>query len=286
MRQLRYIWKTSLLKIFNSKFGTFFFLIFCVSMSYMRPMTNFVADVQYPVSWCVFPFLIGSNVFLTVFWLGIVYIHSDIPFLQYHNMYQIIRTGRTRWVLGHMAGICIRSFAAVLLSVMCSILPILTHIEWTNEWGKVLKTLATGDYVTSYSFPYLVYYDIMKRYTPLQLLCLTVLILALVSTFLGIVMWVFSLYVNRTCAVAIDVLMCLMLFLVLNTVVQYRRSLAWFIPTFWAKIAQSATPSMGYYMFPPVWYMLLMPVVASILGGVLVLVKVKRMEFHWVNEDC
>lgn len=285
MKQLQYIWKTSLLKIFNSKFGTFLFIIFFACFSYMRPMAEFAANVEYPVSWCVFPFLMDSNVFLSMFWFGIIYIHSDIPFMQYHNMYQMIRTGRTRWAIGHAVGIFVRSFVAVVLTVVCSILPILTHLEWTNEWGKVLKTLALQERGMDYPFQYIIYYEIMNEYTPLQLMCLTIIIITLVSALLGMLMFVLSLYINRTLAVAFDVLLCLMLFLVLNAIPSYRRDFAWFIPTAWGKIAQSATPSMGYYLLPPMWYMLLAPTIAIIVCGILAVRKVKRMEFNWVNED-
>lgn len=43
-------------------------------------------------------------VFLILFWFGIIYINSDIPYMQHSNMYQIIRTGRISWALGQLGG--------------------------------------------------------------------------------------------------------------------------------------------------------------------------------------
>lgn len=136
MKQLQYIWKTAVLKICNGKMAAFVLIMLAVCWSYNRPLNRFIDDVDYPVSWCVFPFLMAYPAFLILFWFGIIYINSDIPFMQHANMYQVIRTGRRRWSVGQIGGIFLRSFAAVLLTSICTILPLLPRIELTNEWGK------------------------------------------------------------------------------------------------------------------------------------------------------
>lgn len=286
MEHLYYIWKTAQMKLLNSKFGAFLFIMLLSCFGCTRPMSEFVADVKYPVSWCLFPFLLTNNAFLILFWFGIVYINTDIPFMQYSGMYQIIRTGRRRWALGHAAGILIRSFFAAALTALCCMIPLFPHIEWTNEWGKVLRTLAVTDAGENYSFSFSIYYDIFNKYSPLQLMGVTIIVLTLISALLGMVMFVIALYVNRTLAVAVSALFCLMFYMVLNVHIKFRYRLALFIPTIWAKIAESATPVLGHYWMPPLWYMLLFLGAGISICTVLVVRKAANTELNWVNEDC
>ena len=97
MKTLKYIMKTSAQKIFNVKFATFCAAFLILSWTYDQPYLQFVKEKNYPISWCIFPFYMSSFGILSIFYVGIVYIHSDVPFMQHINMYQVIRTGRERW---------------------------------------------------------------------------------------------------------------------------------------------------------------------------------------------
>lgn len=110
MKTLKYIIKTSAQKIFNVKFATFCAAFLILSWTYDQPYLQFVKEKNYPISWCIFPFYMSSFGILSIFYVGIVYIHSDVPFMQHINMYQVIRTGRERWAISQIAGILIRSF--------------------------------------------------------------------------------------------------------------------------------------------------------------------------------
>lgn len=283
---MKYMWKTSVMKINNSKFRAFVFIIFVSCINYVRPLLSFVEEAKYPVSWCVFPFLLTSHIFLSLFWFGIIYINSDIPFMQYHGMYQIIRTGRVRWAIGNVVGIFIRSFLATAITAICSVLPLLPNIEWTNEWGKVFRTIASTGVAEAYRFRFRIYYEIFSVYTPLQLICITILVVSLIATFLAMLMYAVSIYVNRAMAVVMGTLMCIMIFLAKNVHVSIKYKFALFTPAVWAEVAGIATPNLGYYWLPPLWYMLLFLLVSIFICIILVLLRLRHMELNWVNEDC
>ena len=113
---MKYILKNTLLKIRNIKTITFAIIIAVTIWSYNHPLRELTYSIKYPVTWCVFPFMISNLSFLILFWFGIIYINSDIPYMQHSNMYQIIRTGRISWALGQLGG----TFFSVLYS--CSFL--------------------------------------------------------------------------------------------------------------------------------------------------------------------
>ena len=134
MRLLKYIWKNTVLKCFNSKMAVFIILMLVTSRSYLNPLREFSVAVNYPVSWCVFPFVMCSFTYLIIFWFGVIYVNSDVPFMQHVNMYHAIRVGRKCWALGLIGGIFIRSVVLTVVAVICTILPLLPDIEWSNEW--------------------------------------------------------------------------------------------------------------------------------------------------------
>lgn len=286
MRQLRYIWKMSLQKVRSSKMAVFLLIMFVEYFTYTRPLIRFSKDVNYPVSWCVFPFLMTNHVFLILFWFGIIYINSDVPFMQYSNMYQVIRTGRKRWIIGQIFGIIFRSIFAVAAVAIPGILFLLPHTEFTNEWGKALRTLAAQEVSQDYDFKFKFYYEIFAEYTPIQMMGLTILILALISAFIGILMLVVALYSSRAAAVIFSTAFCLMIYPVLNADVASRSRIARYVPAVWGAVARSATPSLGYYWLPDVKYMLIFLLIGIFAGAFLCVQRAKYVDFHWVNEDA
>ena len=165
MKTVQYIFKSTLLKICNIKMITFGLVILVNCWTYNRALRDYSRSVDYPVSWVVFPFMMSMFTFLILFWFGIVYINSDIPFMQHSNIYHILRAGRKRWAIGQLGGIWIRSFVIVLFTVICSILSILPRIEWSNEWGKVLRTITTTSVAHVHEFRYSFYYEIFSVYS-------------------------------------------------------------------------------------------------------------------------
>lgn len=286
MKEMHYFFQVSALKIRNVKFAAFVLIMFMAVYYYVPEIVEVSADLEYPVTWCIFPFLFNSNVFISLFWFGIIYINTDIPFMQYSNMYQVIRTGRRKWMLGNIIGIFFRSFAAVVVVAFCSILPLLSHMEVRNDWGKLLKTYAMTNMEATYKLSYEIPYEILGSCTPVQMMLLMILLLTLIAMFLGILMLTFSLYGNRRLAVAVDVLLVLMLFFVLNAFPQKRMDYARVIPTVWAQFTKSNTTFGGFYWLPDVKYMLSFLTIGILIGVFLCIHRAARVDLQWVNEDA
>ena len=75
-----------------------------------------------------------------------IYVNSDVPFMQHINMYQVIRAGRRRWAVGQLVGIGIRSFFLVAVSAAAVVLPFWGRLEFSSDWGKLIYTLASVSY--------------------------------------------------------------------------------------------------------------------------------------------
>lgn len=277
MKLLQYTWKNSMMKIANSKMTVFVILMIVVSRSYVGAIRQFSVAVDYPSSWCVFPFAMCSFSYLIMFWFGVIYANSDVPFMQHVNMYHAIRVGRKCWALGQIGGIFIRSIVLTVVAVICTILPLLPDIEWSNEWGKLLRTAATTNALSEYQSSVLIYYDIFSEYTPIELILLEILLCTLICTFVGVLMFLFSLYINKIIAIA--------LFPVLNMHPLICYKLARFVPTVWAELARIATVDHTYYWLPSLSYMVVFLLVGITIMTGLIMHKIRYMQFNWENED-
>ena len=212
MKLLQYTWKNSMMKIANSKMAVFVILMIVVSRSYVGAIRQFSVAVDYPSSWCVFPFAMCSFSYLIMFWFGVIYANSDVPFMQHVNMYHAIRVGRKCWALGQIGGIFIRSVVLTVVAVICTILPLLPDIEWSNEWGKLLRTAATTRALTQFDSSVFIYYEIFSEFSPLQLIGLEILLCACICTFIGVLMFLLSLFLNKIAAVAGGLALAIALF--------------------------------------------------------------------------
>ncbi|MDO4274806.1 MAG: hypothetical protein Q4D16_14150 [Eubacteriales bacterium] len=265
--------------------AVFAILILVISRTYVGPIREFSEAVNYPSSWCVFPFVMCTFTYLIMFWFGVIYVNSDAPFMQHVNMYHAIRVGRKRWVLGQIGGIFIRSVVLTILAVVCTILPLLPSIEWSTEWGKLLRTAGLTRALTQFDSSVYIYYEIFSEFTPLQLMGMEIFICTLVCTFIGVLMFLVSLFMDKIFAVAGSLVFAIALFPVLNMHPLLRHKLALFVPTIWPELARIATPDYGYYWLPSIPYMIGFLVIGILGMTILILIRVKKIEFHWENED-
>lgn len=146
--------------------------------------------------------------------------------MQHVNMYHAIRVGRKCWALGQIGGIFIRSIVLTVVAVICTILPLLPDIEWSNEWGKLLRTAATTRALTQFDSSVFIYYEIFSEFSPLQLIGLEILLCACICTFIGVLMFLLSLFLNKIAAVAGGLALAIALFPVLNIHPMIRHKLA------------------------------------------------------------
>lgn len=173
----------------------------------------------------------------------------------------------------------------VLITIACTILVLLPKVEWSNEWGKLLRTAATTNALSEYQSSVLIYYDIFSEYTPIELILLEILLCTLICTFVGVLMFLFSLYINKIIAVAGGLALAIALFPVLNMHPLICYKLARFVPTVWAELARIATVDHTYYWLPSLSYMVVFLLVGITIMTGLIMHKIRYMQFNWENED-
>lgn len=112
-----------------------------------------------------------------------IYYFSQVPFLNYSEMYCVIREGKTKWALKHILHIVFMSYIFMFLLEVTSIIPYIFRGDFSNEWGEVITTLSITnrwmDYGTSE-----ILYTILEHYSPYKSMAIIFLFVGLVICFL------------------------------------------------------------------------------------------------------
>jgi len=284
MKQIYYTWRTYLNNIRHIRLLYFTIVIVVFLVRYNKLLLQYAADMDYPVTVWVFPFLMSSFSFLVLFYFLFIYINTDIPFMQRVQMYQILRMGRKRWIFGQIGYLLLRSLTMVLITFFCSVAVLLPHGELGAGWGKLIQTAALTGAQYEYSFAYFFFKEAFIEFTPLQLLLLTIIICTLITMLISMAMLVICLYTNRIAAVSFAVANVILLFVVNNIHPRMRMQMSRFVPACWAEVARVSTPDHNFYWLPSVSYMLTFLIIAILICSVLAVRKINTIEFHWEDD--
>lgn len=285
MRQLRYLIQVFQQKILQSRMYTLLLLQTYVLYIYIKPVVRFAKEADYPSAPWILPFLFSNIYFLFLFMLGVIYCFSDVPFMQHSNMYQIIRTGRKQWALGQIGSVILQAGFLMLFNLTASILMFAGHCEFQPEWGKLLHTAALTNAADYYNFLFELPYSAMQKYSPVELMTLTFLIGTLVISFIGLLMFVLSLFLNRIWAVAVAGVMVIMVYFVHNAYPFAAQQISMFVPVSWMRTVYIGIKLYNYYTIPSLGYILTVLSTGIILLSVMILWAVNRVEFVFYKED-
>ena len=285
-----YIKNASIIKIFNSKTITFIILYIIFTWNMCKPYLDFVIDKGEGISWCIFPFLMTSYYLIGMFYFGVIYINSDVPFMQYENLYQVIRTGRKKWAIYQINGIFIRSVFITIAVVIGSIIPFIGHILINNDWGKVIYTLAntrrSDNFYKENIVMFRFYPEAILKLSPLKLMLITILISVLITTLIGLLMYFLSLYLGKITAVSLSFASIILLYVVENTIPATRLAVAKLVPFYWIEVALLYTKNNGFARLPSIGYMITFLIAAIAVLSFFIYKKIMKMEFYWENEDA
>lgn len=283
--QAKYVYHLFVIKFFRSQTFNFILLQFFVNYLYCRPIINLLNDMHHKINICIYPFIISNIFYSFLFLIEIIYFYSDVPFMQYQNMYQIIRTGKKTWIFGQIFSVIIQAIMIIILNFMMILVFLNRHFILGMEWDKVTNTLALTNLGEQYSFLFGIPYETLNLYNPLELFCLTFFIGTLVISFLGMLMFMLSAIFNRFIAIIVATVMVAMIFLVENAhhLVSLRVSL--FVPLGWIRVALIGTKKFGSFILPPLSYIIIFLVSSLILFSIIIYYRFAKIEFNWYRED-
>lgn len=285
-RRIQYIGCLLRLQLCQSRTGSFLLLQFFLMYIYVKPLVACADGLQHSSTIWFYPYLVSNVIYLFLWMLGVIFFFSDVPFMQYRNMYEVIRIGRRQWAISHIITIFVESAMIMIVNFLMSIICLRGRIEWTNEWGKLLHTIAITNAGEKFNMYFDISYENMQKFTPVGLLILTLTMGTLVLAFAGLFMFAVSLMWNRTAAVAGASIMVIMIFVIDNVHFLIAKGIACFSPVSWMQTAKIGVIKHGTaYIQPSVSYMFMMLMIGIFVLAAGIMLKIRDIEFEWNKED-
>ena len=126
-------------------------MVFLIMMTYCTPyftttIRQFCQDYDAACTGWLLPLaLTVENRRLWIMLLPML-LFCDAPFLDEQQPFLIVRTGRLRWGAGQILYIFAASAVFYLVSFLIMALMLLPYLEFSLDWGKVIRTLSPGVY--------------------------------------------------------------------------------------------------------------------------------------------
>lgn len=254
-----------------------FLLLFVVTHIFTAPLRQLSAGVGYKISAWSFPFLFFDMYYLLIFMFACIYFFSNVPFLNYHQIYRIVRTGKLRWGIHQIFNIIISAVLLMGAVFLMTELVLFPHASWENDWGKVIYTLSLTDIGEKYNVLLYFSYDIIKTYTPFQLVGKTLLIGILSISFLGNMMFMLSIYFSRTAALFAASLETA--FIIMSENMYLFPQMVFFSPLSWIRLDKMLYLFQKNLPAPDISEMVLYLAGANLICIVLTLIKIRSIEY-------
>lgn len=282
MVSLKRVWSGFVNSFFGVRLLCFVVVQFTVIHHNLTSLIDFCRQVMCQVTPYALPFLIQNYYFIFIYGVSCVYFFAEVPYLQSKQLYSIMRMGRRKWLWDKLLRVWITAFSLVIIEVLLIFLVMLPSVEWGTEWGKVWYSLALTDASAQYDVALNVPYQIMNSYTPMQAMGYTMLLMVLVTGFIGIFMYVWSMYFSRNSAVLAAGVLCVMTLVFANLSRQIEM-LSFVTPLEWMNLMLLDGELCRWYptFFDVAMFVLLFFVVVVILCTY----RIKRMDIHLVKEE-
>lgn len=177
----------------NSRVICVFLLLLGYVYSIIEPISQFSTDIEYKCTPWLFPFITSdANCILILMTLYVILL-CDAPFLFKYQKYLIIRTGKTKWILGQLMYVAVATFIYWFSISIFSIILLFSNLTFSNEWGKIISTLSQTRMGARYQLFFLLDYKIIIYFSPIKAFTIAFILAWVVSFFIGLIILYFNL---------------------------------------------------------------------------------------------
>ncbi len=152
----------------------------------------------------ILPHFFNLPIMLVVYGFLTTFFFANAPFRDSFSQFLEVRVGKSNWIRGQVLYILEASLVYTLFYLSISILIILPRIYLTSDWGELIRYLAYGGGIKLSEDSYEIsvsgisfYSGIIEAFSPLQAMALSMLLLFLVSAFLGLLIFAFQILMGR-----------------------------------------------------------------------------------------
>lgn len=184
-----YISHLSLRKMFSTP-KLYIVLILTVALLYYpcREIADYANNQHIGVVPYIFPFLMIARYFKLASVFGLILLLCDAPFKSEDQLFIIIRSKKSTWIVGQILYITQVATIYFVYSMFISIILLIPHIKFSMGWGDILNTLSQTKEIQ------LLFIDvrIIECYSPFLAILHSLLLNSLLGIFLGMLIFIFN----------------------------------------------------------------------------------------------
>ena len=124
--------------------------LFVFAWTQLKTVRNFCMMQELSISNWYFPFFFSGGMVVVFFYLGIILIFCNAPFVDNQQMYVILRAGSKNWFRGKILYIFITCCIYFLLLYVISILELIPYVGFSSQWERILESLSVNGDVGIY----------------------------------------------------------------------------------------------------------------------------------------
>ena len=145
-------------------------------MENLSAVLTFSRSVHIDVTPFAFVFLVNNDKIQFVIAACAVILFCNAPFEDESYPYVISRAGKLSWGLGQILYILKMSIFYIACLATATMIPFLGHVAWSNEWGKIWRTLAKTNAGAEFGVELFVSQNIIRQYKPVDALIVSILL--------------------------------------------------------------------------------------------------------------
>ena len=193
--------------------------------------------------------------------------------------YYILRSGRDRWIKEQVGYIITGAMTITGVSMLLVCLSLFPRLKLSLTWGSVLYTLSQTNAGEICGLFWKISGQYISKHGPCEAMMVTILIMILSITFLGLFMFWCSLFRVKFLSIISTTVLVAYSHVVVAMGDFMQKRLAMFSPVAWMRIADYDVVRYGYRIAPPLYfvvsaYMVLISVLINFIRY-----KTKKMDF-------
>ena len=200
----------------------------------IEPVRQFCAEQGMAISNWFYPFLFSETINTMFFFFGIILLFCDAPFVDRHQLFVVMRTGKRKWFLGKIVYVFVASFAYFTWMYMVSIIEFIPYVGVSANWERILEGLSITNKIgnTIVNVPR----NIIIQMSPVHAFLISFSLSVMIGSFLGLLIFYANLYRTHNIGVSISLIIVLMPGVVNVLPYEIMKKIQWISPVNWIAI--------------------------------------------------
>lgn len=209
-------------------------LVILFEWTKIQPVRQLCVEQGLSISNWFYPFLFSGTINTMFFFFGIILLSCDAPFIDKHQMFVVMRSGKKKWFIGKIIYIFVASFFYFAWMYLVSIFEFIPYVGISSEWEKILEGLSINGKVGYVMVT--VPRTVIIQMTPMKAFGVSLILCILVGTFLGLLIFHMNLYESYNLGVSVALVVILATGVISVLPDEFRAKAQWISPVSWVNI--------------------------------------------------